>query len=292
MANFCSNCRFPLAASASFCPQCGRPQTMAQPAPAANVPAAAVSGGGTTMKIVLVVVCCIVGLGVAAAAAGYYAFHKVKEAVVETAAKNGVDLSSIPSPIPSSSSSSSHKTYKPCEILSKSEASSLLGQPIERTAMEEQSCEYYGPPGLSAKLATQYNADLGKQANGGVDVTKMMSALAAQSTTDPNGEIPLLRFALDPDGRPQMTALAVSKGLFGGIFAAAAASNAKGPADQKSDTATFGANIPNLGDQAMFMPPLGLNVLKGNTVMRIVVGPVPAANDKAIAIARAVLPRI
>jgi hypothetical protein len=35
-----------------------------------------------------------------------------------------------------------------------------------------------------------------------------------------------------------------------------------------------------------------LNVLKGDTVIRIIVGPVPGANDKSVAIARAVLPRI
>jgi hypothetical protein len=38
--------------------------------------------------------------------------------------------------------------------------------------------------------------------------------------------------------------------------------------------------------------PLGLNILKGDTVIRIIVGPVPHANEKSVAIARAVLPRI
>ena len=52
------------------------------------------------MKILLIVLVCIAGLGIAAVAAGYYALHKVKEAVVDKAASYGVDLNSIPSPVP------------------------------------------------------------------------------------------------------------------------------------------------------------------------------------------------
>jgi hypothetical protein len=84
---------------------------------------------------------------------------------------------------------------------------------------------------------------------------------------------------VDPDGRPQMTALAAAKGIFGGIGA-----------DSKGGG--LGADIPNLGDRAIRLGPLGLNVLKGDTVIRIIVGPVPDANNKSEAIARAVLPRI
>jgi hypothetical protein len=35
-----------------------------------------------------------------------------------------------------------------------------------------------------------------------------------------------------------------------------------------------------------------LNVLKGDTVIRIIVGPVPDANNKSISIARVLLPRV
>ena len=54
------------------------------------------------MKIVFIVVRLFAALGVAAIAAGYYAVHKVKQAVVAKAESYGVDLNSIPSPIPSS----------------------------------------------------------------------------------------------------------------------------------------------------------------------------------------------
>jgi hypothetical protein len=288
MANFCSNCRFPLAASASFCPQCGRSQTAGQPAPPS--PATAASGGSSALKILLIVVVCLGALGIAAIGAGYYAFHKVKQAVVAKAETYGVDLKSIPSPVPSSTSSSKRRTYRPCEILPKDEASNLLGEPIERIAFVDAACVYYGPAGLAEKLGTQGTSEMMDKAKAGETmnsgdmadtVTKMMGAIAAKSGQNgaPGGEAPLLTFLVDPDGRPQMMAVAASKSIFGGI-----AADSKGGG--------LGSDIPNLGDRAIRLGPLGLNVLKGDTVIRIVVGPVPGANDKSVAIARAVLPRI
>src|ERR1700722_1331145 len=123
MANFCSNCRFPLAASASFCPQCGRALTAAQPAPPAPAPTAS-PGGSSVMKIFVIVIAFFVVGGMAAIGVGYYAVHKVKQAVVAKAESYGVDVNSIPSPV-ASSSSSRHKVYKPCEIFPMSEASKL-----------------------------------------------------------------------------------------------------------------------------------------------------------------------
>jgi hypothetical protein len=289
MANFCSNCRFPLAASASFCPQCGRALAAVQPAPPSPAPAA--PGGSSVMKIFVIVIAFFVVGGMAAIGVGYYAVHKVKQAVVAKAESYGVDVNSIPSPV-ASSRSSRHKVYKPCELFPKSEASRFLGEPIERTAIMDAACLYYGPPGLAEKLGAQGVSEMmgrakaGAQMNGG-DVadtmTKMMGAAAARSgeNGNPGGEAPLLTLLIDPDGRPQMTAVAMSKGIFGGIAAGAGAKNAG-----------LGADIPNLGDRAIRLGPLGLNVLKGDTVIRIIVGPVPGGNEKSIAIARVLLPRV
>jgi hypothetical protein len=70
-----------------------------------------------------------------------------------------------------------------------------------------------------------------------------------------------------------MTALAVSKGIFGNIPGTV-------------------VEVPNLGDRAIQAAGLGLNVLKGDSLMRIIVAPMPGANEKAIALARALLPGI
>jgi hypothetical protein len=229
--------------------------------------------------------------GIGAIALGYYAVHKVKEAVVAKAESYGVDLNSIPSPIPSASTSSSRqKVYKPCEILPKSDASNLLGEPIERTEIMDESCLYFGPAGLAEKLAAQGTSEMMDKAKAGVQmnggdvadtVTKMLGAVAAKSGQNgiKGGELPLLQLVIDPDGRPQMTAVAASKAIFGGIGAESAGGG-------------LGSEIPNLGDRAIRLGPLGLNVLKGDTVIRIIVGPVPGPHEKDVAIARAILPRI
>lgn len=299
MSNFCSNCRFPLAASAGFCPQCGRPQATSQQPPNYPPPPyppqyppptqAAPTGGGSAAKVVIIVVVCLAVAGAAVLGAGYYAFYKVKKTVVAKAGSYGVDLNSIPSPR-SSSNSSRRKVYKPCEMLSKSEVSSLLGQPIERTEVMDAACLYFGPAGLAEKLAERDTSDMmaqakaGKQLNGGDvadTVTKMLGAAAAKSGegVSSHGEVPLLTFLVDPDGRSQMTAVAATKGIFGKI-------------GEDSGAGGLGADIPNLGDRAIRLGPLGLNVLKGDTVIRVIVGPVPGANEKSVAIARAALPRI
>ena len=126
-------------------------------------------------------------------------------------------------------------------------------------------------------------AKAGEQLNSGdvaTTASKFLGALGAQSGDGTKGgEVPLLIFLLDPDGRPQMTAVAATKGIFGGIGSASGAGG-------------LGAEIPNLGDRAIRLDPIGLNVLKGDTLIRVIVGPVPDANDKSVAIARAVLPRI
>jgi hypothetical protein len=51
-------------------------------------------------------------------------------------------------------------------------------------------------------------------------------------------------------------------------------------------------DISNLGDRAIRLANLGLNVLKGNTMIRLIPGPIPGANERAIAVARAIMPRI
>ncbi len=54
----------------------------------------------------------------------------------------------------------------------------------------------------------------------------------------------------------------------------------------------IGSDVPGLGDKAVFMPKLGLNVLQGGTFLRIIPGPFPDSDAKTIAVARAILPKI
>lgn len=277
MASFCSNCGFPLGAGIAFCSKCGTRHAVAAAAQPSAAPAAAPKSS-SGLKILLFVLGFCVLFGVAAVGAVFYIGHRVKQAVVEKAASYGVDLPSI-AQTTAAPSASRHK--KACDLLSKEEAASLLGEPIERATPDESACLYFGPPGLAARLAQANTSEMMKQAQAGKElnggdvadtVTKMMGALSGQA--GPNGgEAPLLQIAYDPDGRPQMTAIEANKALFGQIPGAT-------------------AEVPNLGDRAIRLGNLGLNVLKGDGFLRVLVGPVPGANDKAVAVARAIVPRM
>ncbi|MFZ3276865.1 MAG: hypothetical protein WA182_08165 [Candidatus Sulfotelmatobacter sp.] len=218
--------------------------------------------------------------------------------MVEKAASAGVDLNSISSPV-TSSTATKMRTYKACELLSKTDAATMLGEPIERIEDQGTTCLYYGPAGLSGKLAQEGAANLmkqiqqpGAQVNGNDvadSLSKLTGALAAQAgaagvagAAGSSGDVPLLTFVIDgEDGKPQMTALTATKAIFGGIGKAAS-----------NGTQGFGADIPDLGDRAVRLANLGLNVLKGNALIRLIPGPVPDANAKTIAIARAILPKL
>ncbi len=305
MANFCANCGGARAAGSPFCTYCGARQAAPagasaqpdlRPASAQQAPLPpATKGSG--LKILAFVLAFVVLAGAAMVGGLYYVAHRVKQAVIEKAASAGVDLNSISSP--EASNGASRRNYKACDLLSKTDAASMLGEPIERIEDQGTTCLYYGPAGLSGKLAQEGTADLlkqmqkpGAQVNGNDvadSLSKLVGGLAAQAGADANGaaagssgDVPLLTFVVDGnDGKVQMTALTATKAIFGGIGKAAS--------DGKEG---FGADIPDLGDRAVRLANLGLNVLQGNTLIRLVPGPVPDANAKAITIARTILPKL
>jgi hypothetical protein len=295
MAGFCGNCGFPLGENGAFCPQCGTRQAMGSSATPAQPAAQALSApaAGSGLKVLAIVLVCLGVAGAAAIGGVWYVAHRVKEAVVEKAKENGVDLHSIIPP--AAATTNRHKTHKACDLLSKGEAARILGEPIERTEYQEEACNYYGPPGLNATLAQAQAADALKRAQapgsqtGGMDVANGVGALveslgAAAGQTGSGGEMPLLILAVtDENARSVMAAQNASNALFSGIFKAAEP-DAKGT--------QFGAQIKGLGDQAVRVPRLGLNVLQGDTFIRIVTGPVPDADAKSIDLARLVLKRL
>ena len=293
MASFCGNCGSPLRPDSTFCVQCGspvgqRPNPVAPPSFQPNAaPVAPARKSSAALKIVLVLVCCL-ALGGAAVIGGlFYVAHRVKKAVVEEAAKNGVDLSSLSR---SDRASVSRRLPKACDLLAKEDVSRLIGEPIERAEPQNEMCFYYGPPGLSAKLAQdQASGTMHRASAPGAEVNpteitnsmdQLVNSLGAQAgQTGTNGEYPLLMLGIDADGRTQMTAVRATKAIFSGI-----GKDAKG--------LNFGADVPNLGDSAVRVPKLGLNVLQGGVLIRIIPGPFPDADAKTIAVARAVLPKI
>ena len=161
-----------------------------------------------------------------------------------------------------------------CGLLTKDEVSHFIGEPIDRVEIRDASCLYYGPAGLSAQLAQEKASSTFRRAqssNSDVNASEAATAvdqlannMAAQAgQTEYGSDLPLLMLSLDADGKSQMAAIMASKAIFNGLGQSA---NGKLP---------FGSEVPGLGDKAIWMPKLGLNILQGGTFVRIIPGPFP-----------------
>jgi hypothetical protein len=217
-----------------------------------------------------------------------YTAHRVKEAVVDEAKAYGMEL---PSTTEHSSATPRH-IPRGCGVLSASEVSRLIGQPIERAEPQSNGCAYFGPAGLSAKLADQLSSStFDKMKTPGSEIKEPEIANALMQLGDSaqggvlvensHGEMPLMWLIFEADGKAAMTSLTMTKALFNGIGKAAG--------DKEG---VMGADIPGLGDRAVRLQRLGLSVLKGDLLVRIMAGPVSDPDSKTVAVARAVLNKL
>ncbi len=295
MTSFCSGCGFPQTTNQAFCPNCGaRQQGAAAPAPVVPAvqmaPAMAPAKAGSGLKIVLALLAFMVVGGIAVVGGMFYLAHRVKQAVVEKAKVYGVDL---PQTAAAHTSATPTRIPKACDVLTKQEVAKLIAEPVERSEPQDQACLFFGPAGLSAKLAQENAAGAIKQAetpganvNAGDLATAMehmaTSAGAGGGLTGNGGEEALLMLTLNPEGKSVVTAMGIANGLFSGIFQASGAPKGAGGF----------AEISGLGDRAIRSPKLGLTVLKGDLAIGVIAGPLPDANPKTEAVARAVLGKL
>jgi zinc ribbon protein len=314
MAGFCVNCGSSLSDNSAFCANCGsaapnrpiRPAGAPIPTYAAAPPQPAKSGGSTALKIVVVVLCFLALAGAAVVGGVYYVAHRVKQAVVQSAAENGVDLRSLGASA-RDDREASRTLPKACEMLSKSDVSRLIGEPVERSESKRGGCEYYGPPGLSAKLAQEEASNLSttgwnKDALSAFrSLNRSVYRLGAQtgnSEAGPlgsDGELPLLAISLSTGGRSEMNAINLTKSLLGAGMKAVAQQQGENvkASDGKAVTDAFVAtDVAGLGDKAVWRASKGLQVLKGDILITIYPGPFPDLETKTTAVARAVLPKV
>jgi zinc-ribbon domain len=142
MAAFCVSCGNPLADGAKFCTKCGATQPVAPAAPVGTVmspaPAAPASQGSSTgMKILIGVLVFFMFLILVVAGSCVYIGYRVKQRAHEFSQSMGGNT----------------KPYtgrrQPCAMLSTSEASAALGEPVASVEQRGTTiCAYsYGPGG-------------------------------------------------------------------------------------------------------------------------------------------------
>ncbi len=283
MAKFCSQCGSSLGENGAFCGQCGSRQGGASPIPQQPTPYAATPlpprNNNGLLKLVGIGLICLVGLISLASVGVWYAAHKVKQVAMAKVHEYGLNRDSESGAVP--------RHIHVCGLLSKAEASRLLGETVERTEEGESECSYYARAGRSGALSQDQMADLVKRSKtpeasiSGAEVADAVTNLAGSLTggqgdsTGAGRETPLLIVLVMNDGKAQMMALRGSKAFVDAF-------GIKGASEE----------IPDLGDRSFRVANLGLNVLQGDIMIRIIPGAVPGAHKKCVAIAREILPRL
>ena len=267
MADFCINCGTPLAAGAGFCIKCGAPRPGAAPAPpppqaqappppayappppaytappaytpppvyAAPTPPA--KSGSSAVKIVLIVLAVLFVLGAAGVISVVYMAYRVKNTITQEANRRGVDLSAF-----SRSEGYRGRMPDPCSLLTKEEASEVVGLTIERTAEHGRTCDYYAQPVSAA------------EANPGAG--------------------PYFSIQVNANGRAQIAGMKIALGVV------SSGTNAVEP-------------ISGIGDEAIMGPMDSMLVFTKNGLgVQIDLLQMPQGRDRAIAMARHILPRL
>lgn len=296
MATFCQNCGFALTTNASFCPQCGNrasasvpqpPPPVYQAAPPAAAPASyppgPVKSGGGLGKILLIVALIFV-LGMAAVAGGvYYAYHRVKQRIEQTAAEHGITIPD--SSDRSGSSPFSSMTHKnACDLLSAAEVEQITGIPVARadngSSDKAGSCEYFAKPEardlLTAKMKKSFN-DAQKsgssEAQGAAQALSGVRSLLGAATAGTNS--PFFGFSVDyENGQAMINAIAIAGNLM--------------PTASK-----IGGKVLGLGDDA-YMDPTAtmLAVRKGRAGITLTMSMLPDSQNKGPELARTIVGRL
>jgi hypothetical protein len=282
MSNFCVQCGSQLTAGAQFCRGCGRPLSAPAPevaavapapavpvTPAPPVPAQAAPRSSPLLKIVIVLFGIVCLLGAMTVAGLVYAGYKVKNKVEQAAKEYGIDSADRPSA----------RRVDVCSLLTKDEASRIIGTQIERVEREgDKACTYYGQAPTQAEREQQFeqaqrqlDKDRGNGANSkGIEqVTKtLLSGMAG-------GVGP--SFSITVDWENGRTMLGAMKFVL----------NTADPGTKHAEPLT------GIGDEAVLGPVSSMLVfVKGSTGVQIDLRMLPNGREKGTEIARIVARRL
>jgi hypothetical protein len=291
MVGFCTNCGAPLKEGAGFCISCGTAaKGAAAPAPVPPQPptAAVAAKSSPLLKIVIIGLAGIFVLGAMGIVGSIYVAHRIKRSVTEAARNRGVDLSAF-----SASSAYRGRLPDPCSLLTKEEASGILGVAIERTQAHGNTCDYFAQPMTpeqrqeqikKALEAVQAHAKVQEAAGSRGETTNDANKLARESGIEDlakgfvgganPGSGPYFTVELSENGKAQIAAMKIAMG-------------AVAPGMKASES------LPGIGDEALMGPmDLLLVFTKNGLGVQIDLRQIPRGRDHAIAMAERILSRI
>ena len=289
MAGFCGSCGAPLNEQSGFCGGCG---ARVGQQPAASPVTKSPGGGGSALKVVLIVVGVLFVLGAVSLGGMYYVAHRyVTMAEDLTGVKAGDVVHSIREAANHSSHDARTEKRDGCLLLTKDEASAILGievirvdgKPDDRQSGEH--CSFFVKPGSvelnSGRVQKSIDAIHGESASNSdsvpssvFDAAKNMARAAVEA--ERNGDAPYFGFAVEREnGKIACSALNIANQL-SGVGQVTAPAEPLGVGDK----ATMG-----IGESQMC-------VAKGDVAITLDFTQVTGARSKGIALAKTILPRL
>jgi hypothetical protein len=273
---FCQSCGTQV--NGAFCANCGKSISQApapaQGGPVAAPPGAVASSAGT--KIILIIVGVFVAFGILGSVALMYVGHKVKQ----VASDYGIDASST-TPV------GRPHSYNACDLLSKDEASQILGTPIASSKVNgtgvTSSCDFYpAKSGNPDDIASAVDSlkKIGDQPDSPQKAGQVQDALtrmAKGAITDQSA--PILTINVNGrDGRSNMAAFAGAYRIMAGIT--------------KQTGMKTSEDLSGIGDRAVLGAIGNMMFLKGDTSVELAGPAVLGSKDAAIGLARRIASRL
>ena len=302
MQTFCGSCGSPLGDQSGFCGSCGVRAGHAPSGQAAAVATPAVAqtagAGGSGLKIVLIVAGVLFVLGALSLGAMYYAAHRyVKLAEDVTGLKAGDVVHSLRQAAAHNAHGAPEPKRDGCLLLSREEASAILGIEVERVdgkPSEQESgehCDFFVKPGTIEQNeerlkqsvdAVKSDPNSPSSANqlppGAVDMIKNMARGAVEAAR--NGDAPYFGFTVEREyGKIAFNAFTMADHLSGGDLVTASGGRASEPL--------------GVGDQAaMGIGESRLCVVKGNSALTLDLTQVTGGRAKGVALAKTIVARL
>lgn len=284
MPAFCGNCGAPVGETSGECGKCGA--RTGPEVPRANfAPVGAASGGGgSVVKIVLIAFGVLFVLGAVSLGGMYYAAHRYLKVAEEV---TGVKVGDVTRAMRDAAKrGGSHQgraeTRDGCLLLSKAEASAILGIEVERSDGKPNAdesgehCSFFVKPGSIAQHEKSPIREGDKTLQDRLDEVKLHSRIAIEG--DPHGQAPYFTYTVErEDGKTACAAVGIANRLSG-----------VGTIDGTGEKEPLG-----VGDKAVMGIGEGLMcVAKGNSSITLDLNQIAGARAIGIAVAQKILPRL
>ena len=245
-------------------------------------------------KVLIIAAILFVVMGIVATAGLLYVGYRVKNRIEKEAASLRHD-NSRPAPVTvAAAAEATGRRVDACSLLSKEEASQILGVAVERTQAKEatgqSTCQYFAKTRSQQEKMASVASAFGAIAKGGAtpepDV-KPNEAYKIGQQTGMNDLVKGLGGLAAPEGAPF---LAVTVSWDNGRQAM---SMLKGVIAGNSAGVKTTEDLAGIGDEALMGPVDSfLAFVKGQTEVQIDLSQIPKGRDKGVAIARTIAPRI